>query len=121
MAQEPGVLGDDAQLPAFVAEAIEFDVAYHNRFVRGSTQTVQLLFEPFQFSARFFFLCLGIGELGTKDVSGSGEFFLLTCRLRDGGPRDSEIFLQGLCTGLAQDQGFAHGDGFLLQFEHVLL
>jgi hypothetical protein len=55
---------------------------------------MQLLFESFQFPARFIFLRLGVGELGAKDVCGSGEFFLLTGRLRDGGPRDSEIFLQ---------------------------
>jgi len=55
-----------------------------------------------------------VGELGTQRVCRSGEFFLLACRLCDGGARDNEIFLQGLCTGFAQDQGFAHGDGFLL-------
>ena len=66
------------------------------------------------------FLRLGVGELGAKHVCGSGEFFLLTCRLRDGGPCDGEVFLQCFCSGLAQNQGFAHGDGFLLQAEHVL-
>ena len=55
-----------------------------------------------------------------RTVCGAGEFFLLTGRLRDGGSRDGEIFLQRFCSGLAQDQGFAHGDGFLLQAEHVL-
>jgi len=29
---------------------------------------VQLLFKPFQFSARFFFLRLGIGELRAESV-----------------------------------------------------
>jgi hypothetical protein len=55
---------------------------------------MQLLLESFQLPASFIFLRLGVSELGAKDVCGSGEFFLLTCRLRDGGPCDSEIFLQ---------------------------
>ena len=65
---------------------------------------MQLMFESFQFPACFVFLRLGVGELGTKEVRGSGEFFLLTRRLCDSGSRNVEVFLQAYLLGFRAAQ-----------------
>jgi hypothetical protein len=46
-AQEGGILGDDAELPAFVLETIKLHIAHCDGLARGSAQIVELMLKSF--------------------------------------------------------------------------
>ena len=70
----------------------------------AALQTVQLLFQAAANLLRASSSCPWASAVGSEGrLRMLGECFLLTCRLRDGGSRDGEIFLQRFCARLAKD------------------